>query len=105
MTELMAGYFRMPERKVKLSEAEKADLLYLMIDGTERPVQRPQSRHCARKNILARKSATLYHIRSSQMIRSGYWLLAPPIMGANMTSIFMIRPAWIGRLIYLCLEI
>ena len=27
MTKLMAGYFRMPERKIKLSEAEQADLL------------------------------------------------------------------------------
>ena len=34
----------MPERRVKLSKAEKDELLYLMIDGTERPVQRPSRR-------------------------------------------------------------
>ena len=37
MSELMAGYFQMPERKIKLSACEKDDLLYLMVDGTERP--------------------------------------------------------------------
>ena len=42
MTELMAGHFRVPERKVRLSVSEKDDLLYLMVDGTERPVQRPK---------------------------------------------------------------
>ena len=44
MTALMAGHFAMPERKVKLSAQEKDALLYLMIDGTERPVQRPRTR-------------------------------------------------------------
>ena len=41
MTTLMAGHFAMPERRIKLSTQERNDLLYLMIDGTERPVQRP----------------------------------------------------------------
>ncbi len=31
MTQLLAGHFRMPERRVKLSAAERDDLLYLMI--------------------------------------------------------------------------
>ena len=42
MTDLMAGHFQMPERKVRLSASERGNLLYLMIDGTERPFQRPQ---------------------------------------------------------------
>jgi hypothetical protein len=42
MTVLLAGYFRMPERSVDLSKEEEDDLLYLMVDGTERPVQRPK---------------------------------------------------------------
>lgn len=41
MTILLAGHFRMPERCVQLNAEEKDDLLYLMIDGTERPIQRP----------------------------------------------------------------
>ena len=41
MTTLMAGHFAMPERRIKLSTQERNDLLYLMIDGTGRPVQRP----------------------------------------------------------------
>ncbi len=40
MTRLLAGYFHLPERKIKLSEADKDNLLYLMVDGTERPVHR-----------------------------------------------------------------
>ena len=65
MTELMAGYFRMPERKVKLSEAEKADLLYLMIDGTERPVQRPQRPSLRKKKYSGKKKR---HTVSHQII-------------------------------------
>ena len=42
MTVLLAGHFRMPERTVHLSTREADDLLYLMVDGTERPVQRPR---------------------------------------------------------------
>ncbi len=42
MTGLMAGHFRLPERKVKLSEEGKEDLLHLMIDGTGRAVHRRQ---------------------------------------------------------------
>ena len=65
MTELMAGHFRMPERKVKLSEVEKADLLYLMIDGTERPVQRP-GKPSARKAKYSGKKKK--HTASHQII-------------------------------------
>jgi len=42
ITRLMAGHFRLPERRVRLSPGEQDDLLYLMIDATERPVQRPR---------------------------------------------------------------
>ena len=89
MTKLMAGHFRMPERKVKLSEEEQADLLYLMIDGTERPVRRPKKPSAGK----ARKRNTPHLIKSSQMTRSVYWLLDAPIMDANMTSEFMTRRA------------
>ena len=42
MTKLMVGYFRMPERTVPLSAAEKTNsALPLMINGAKRPVQRP----------------------------------------------------------------
>ena len=40
MTHLMADHFRMPEREVRLNEKEKDELLYLMVDGTERPIHR-----------------------------------------------------------------
>lgn len=65
MTKLMAGHFRMPERKVKLSEEEKAALLYLMIDGTERPVQRPK-KPSARKSKYSGKKKR--HTASHQII-------------------------------------
>jgi hypothetical protein len=42
MTRLLAGHFSMPERKIQLTNNEKDDLLYLMVDGTERPIQRPK---------------------------------------------------------------
>ena len=38
MTHLLAGHFRMPEREVRLSKEEQDDLLYLMVDRTERPI-------------------------------------------------------------------
>lgn len=55
MTALMAGHFAMPERKVKLSAQEREDLLYLMIDGTERPVQRPQKRSKRKSKYSGKK--------------------------------------------------
>lgn len=42
MTKLLAGHFKMPERRVRLTEEEKDELLYLMVDGTERPIRRPR---------------------------------------------------------------
>lgn len=65
MTKLMAGHFRMPERKVKLSEEEKADLLYLMIDGTERPVQRPKKPSARKAKYSGKKKR---HTASHQVI-------------------------------------
>ena len=62
MTLLMVGHFRLPQRRVKLSQSEKDDLLYLMIDGTERPVQRPQKRSKRRANYSGKKKRhTLSH--------------------------------------------
>ena len=39
MVTLVAGHFAMPERRIKLSTQESNDVLYLMIDGIECPVQ------------------------------------------------------------------
>ncbi len=55
ITTLMAGHFRMPERAVHLAEQEKDDLLYLMVDGTERPVRRPQKPGGRKKNYSGKK--------------------------------------------------
>lgn len=55
VTEVLAGHFRMPERKVRLSEEEKAELVYLMVDGTERPVQRPQKPGARKKSYSGKK--------------------------------------------------
>lgn len=65
MTELMAGHFRMPERKIRLSASEKNDLLYLMIDGTERPVQRPQKPSQRKAKYSGKKKR---HTASHQII-------------------------------------
>lgn len=55
MTKLMTGYFKMPERKVILSDKEKDDLIYLMIDGTERPIQRPKKFGKRKENYSGKK--------------------------------------------------
>jgi hypothetical protein len=55
MTHLLAGHFRMPERKVRLSEDEKDELLYLMIDGTERPIHRSGKPGKRKKNYSGKK--------------------------------------------------
>lgn len=55
MTKLLASHFKMPEREVRLSEDEKADLLYLMVDGTERPIQRPRKPSGRRKMYSGKK--------------------------------------------------
>lgn len=65
MTELMAGHFRMPERKVKLSASQKVDLLYLMIDGTERPIQRPKKPSARKVKYSGKKKK---HTASHQII-------------------------------------
>lgn len=65
MTKLMAGHFRMPERKVKLSEEEQADLLYLMIDGTERPVRHPKKPSAGKAKYSGKKKK---HTASHQII-------------------------------------
>lgn len=65
MTKVMAGHFRMPERKVKLSEEAQADLLYLMIDGTERPVRRPKKPSARKAKYSGKKKK---HTASHQII-------------------------------------
>lgn len=55
MTKVLAQHFKMPERKVRLSEEEKAELVYLMVDGTERPVQRPQKPGARKKSYSGKK--------------------------------------------------
>lgn len=55
MTRLLAGYFHLPERKVQLSEADKDNLLYLIVDGTERPVHRPKSPGKRKKSYSGKK--------------------------------------------------
>lgn len=55
MTKLMSGYFKMPERKIILSEKEKDGLIYLMVDGTERPIQRPKNPKKRKKNYSGKK--------------------------------------------------
>ena len=65
MTTLMAGHFALPERKVKLSTQEKNDLLYLMIDGTERPIQRPKKQSARKSKYSGKKKR---HTASHQII-------------------------------------
>ena len=55
ITLLLAGFFQMPERKVKLTQEEKDDLLYLMVDGTERPIYRPKKRGRRKKSYSGKK--------------------------------------------------
>lgn len=55
MTQLLAGHFRLPERKIQLTDDEKDDLLYLMVDGTERPVQRAKKPGKRKKNYSGKK--------------------------------------------------
>ena len=55
ISKLLAGHFNMPERKVRLSEEEKQDLLYLIIDGTERPVQRPKTAKDRKRHYSGKK--------------------------------------------------
>lgn len=55
MTRLLSGHFSMPERKIKLTDDEKDDLLYLMVDGTERPVRRAKRPGKRKKNYSGKK--------------------------------------------------
>ena len=50
ITRLLAGHFSMPERKIKLTANEKDELLYLMVDGTERPIRRAKKPGKRKKN-------------------------------------------------------
>ena len=55
MTKLLAGHFRMPERRLSLSEDDKEQLMYLIIDGTERPRQRPKKSSGRKKTYSGKK--------------------------------------------------
>lgn len=55
MTRLLAGHFRLPERKIHFTEEDRNDLLYLMVDGTERPVQRSKKPGKRKKNYSGKK--------------------------------------------------
>ena len=55
ITRLLAGYFSMPERKIKLTAIEKDELIYLMVDGTERPVRRAKKPGKRKKNYSGKK--------------------------------------------------
>lgn len=65
MTRLLAGHFKMPERKVKLSEAERDELLYLVLDVTERPVHRPGKPGKRKRTYSGKKKR---HTASHQII-------------------------------------
>jgi len=55
MTHLLAKHFRMPEREIHLTEEEKNELLYLMVDGTERPIYRPKKPSKRKSNYSGKK--------------------------------------------------
>ena len=42
LSPLLARIFKVPERRIRLSEKEKDELLYFFIDGTEQPINRPK---------------------------------------------------------------
>jgi len=65
ITRLLAGHFRMPEREVHLSEEEKDDLLYLMVDGTERPIHRSKKPGKRKENYSGKKKQ---HTKVHQII-------------------------------------
>ena len=65
MTILMADHFARPERKIKLSTKDQNELLYLMIDGTERPVQRPKTPSKRKAKYSGKKKR---HTASHQII-------------------------------------
>ncbi len=60
MTKLLAGHFQMPERRLALSEDDKEQLIYLIVDGTERPCQRPKKSK-GRKKIYSGKKKRFTH--------------------------------------------
>ena len=65
MTRLLAGHFSMPERKIKLTDDEKDNLIYLMVDGTERPVRRAKKPGTRKKNYSGKKKR---HTKVHQII-------------------------------------
>lgn len=102
MTQLLAGHFRLPERRVKLSAAERECLLYLMIDCTERPVQRPKSPGKRKKTYSGKKKR---HTASHQIITDNnkrILAVGPAQQGQNMINEFVRKAIWKSRLTCWC---
>ncbi len=75
MTHLLAGHFSMPEREIRLTEEEKDNLLYLMVDGTERPIQRSKKPGKRKENYSGKKRRrTQKCTRLLPITTSGFWL-------------------------------
>lgn len=55
ITLILVEHFRLPERRIKLDETDKDDLLYLMVDATERPIQRPKKPSKRKENYSGKK--------------------------------------------------
>ncbi len=76
LNSLLAKTFRIPERRVKLSDEDKDELLYFFIDATEQPVNRPskkqkryysgkKKRHTIKWQISTRDGKTLNTVSKS----------------------------------------
>jgi len=82
MTKLLAGHFRMPERKIKLDDEEKDELLFLIVDGTERPIYRPSKSGERKKSYSGKKKR---HTAKHQIVIN------------NKKEILIVGPAQEGR--------
>ena len=91
MTHLLAGHFCMPEREVRLSEKEKDNLLYLMVDGTEGQFSARKILADARKITPGKRSGIQKCIRLSPIITSGFWPWVRPKKDQNMTRKSLIK--------------
>jgi hypothetical protein len=55
LSPLLAKIFRVPERKIKLSESEKDEITRYFIDATERPINRPKNGKKQKKHYSGKK--------------------------------------------------
>ena len=96
MVTLVAGHFAMPERRIKLSTQESNDVLYLMIDGIECPVQhlgtpsRRKAKYSGRRNAIPRR------IRSLPTTGKGSWPFILHSPGESTISGYMMKRTWIN---------